>query len=309
MLKLIKRLSINTKLENNTIFQQCLVGLYVIRNLIISDEKVIRRKFKKQFKYDINLSNPVTFTEKIQWLKLYDRNPLLTKCADKYKVGDYISDKIGGEYLVPLYFETKNFRDINPLNIPDNIPVIVKTNHDSLGGIIIKDKSKVNWKTIQSTLNRFLIKNYYYSTQEWEYKNIERRIIVEKLLIDKYDKLPIDCKVLCFNGKVKLISMIKDRDSPTRSCSFYDNNWNKMNIYMSLAFNSEIDFEKPKNLDEIIFLSEILSKEFIHVRVDWLYVNDRFYNGEMTFHTGGGLVPFKPEKWEKILGDYITLPL
>ena len=308
MKKLIIHLYENTGLGNNIVFQKCINACFIVRSVVLSDEKLLKRAFKKSFGYDIDFDNPITFSEKIQWLKLYDRTPLLTQCADKYKVRDFIRDKIGENYLVPLLFETKNPKDINPENIPGDMPVFIKTNHDSSGGIIIKDNSKVNWKNIQSTLSKLLNKSYYYSTQEWEYKNIERRIMVEKLLSDKNDNMPIDCKILCFNGKVKLITMISDSGLPTHSASFYDINWNKKDIKLSSLINSEMNFVKPKNLDKIITLSEVLSKDFIHVRVDWLYVNERFYNGEMTFHTASGLNPFKPKKWEEIIGDYIRLP-
>lgn len=308
MKKLFKHLYENTSLGNTIVYQKSINAYFIIRSLMFSDEKLVKRAFKRKFGYDLDLDNPITFSEKIQWLKLYDRTPLITQCADKYKVREFITNKIGKDYLVPLIFETKEPKDINHNNIPDDISVIIKTNHDSSGGIIIKDKSNVQWRNIQSTLSKLLNNNYYYSTQEWEYKNIEHRIIVEKLLLDKNEKLPIDCKILCFNGKARLISMIKDRGLPTFSSSFYDTNWNKKKIKISQSINSEMDFDKPKNLDNIIALSEILSKDFIHVRVDWLYVNETFYNGEMTFHTAGGLNSFKPKKWEKLLGNYISLP-
>ena len=309
MKKLIIHLYENTGLGNNIVFQKCINACFVVRSWVLSDEKLLKKSFKKSFGYDIDLDNPITFSEKIQWLKLYDRTPMLTQCADKYKVREFIRDKIGEDYLVPLLFETKNPKDINPENIPDDVPVFIKTNHDSSGGIIIRDKSKVDWKMIQSTLSKLLNQNYYYLNQEWEYKHIERRIIIEKLLLDKNGEKIIDCKILCFNGKARLIIMILDVGLPTQSATFYDISWNKKKIKFSPSIYSEMDFVKPKDLDKIITLTEILSEGFIHVRVDWLYVNKRFYNGEMTFHTASGLNPYRPQKWEKILGDYITLPI
>ncbi|OYQ49635.1 hypothetical protein CHX27_01350 [Flavobacterium aurantiibacter] len=145
---------------------------------LLPEEYFLKRRFKQVFGFNPDLKNPKSLSEKIQWLKLNDRTPLHTQCADKFKVREYVKDKVGEQYLVPLVFETKNVADINSNNIPD-YPVAIKANHDSSGVVIVRDKNKENWDAIQKKLQSHLKVNYYYYDKEWPYKNIERRIIVE----------------------------------------------------------------------------------------------------------------------------------
>ncbi|HPP10815.1 MAG TPA: ATP-grasp fold amidoligase family protein [Defluviitoga tunisiensis] len=155
----------------------------VIRYKKLSDEEFIKMKYKKLLDRDLDLKNPKLFTEKIQWLKLNDRKDIYTKCADKYLVRNYIKEKIGEKYLIPLVFVTEDYKDINEDNLPD-YPVIVKTTHDSGGNFIIQYKKNFDFKRLQRVLACKLKNNYYYLNREWEYKNIKPSIIVEKLLKD-----------------------------------------------------------------------------------------------------------------------------
>ena len=171
MKELLKYLYKRTKV-GHFIIQQFIDLHNFYLNRILSEEAFSKRRFRDSFKRDVDLNDPKTLNEKIVWLKLNDRTPEQTICADKYAVRDYIQERIGDEYLVPLYFHTKNANDIVPENMPDH-PFIIKANHDSDGGIMIRDKSNVDWEEVRRSLRERLKKNYYYRSKEWQYKNIE----------------------------------------------------------------------------------------------------------------------------------------
>jgi len=250
------------------------------RFAFVSDEKFINKEFEKNLGFKPNLENPQTFNEKLQWLKLNDRTSLHTICADKYKVRDYVKEKIGEEYLIPLVFETKNPRDIIPEKLPD-YPVIIKTNHDSSGGIIVRDKSQHNWINVQNTLAKFLSINYYYRFKEWQYKNIERRIVVEELLMDKSGTIPFDYKMHYFNGKLMFTQVDIDRQTEHKR-NLYDTDWNLLDVQWVYETGNAV--ERPKLFDKMISLGEVFAKDFCYLRVDFYHVNDKIYFGELTFH-------------------------
>jgi len=287
--------------------------IYYLLLPIIPDKQLVKFKFKHHIGYPINLKNPQTLNEKINWLKLNDRTPLHTQCSDKYLVREFIKDKIGEEYLVPLYFSTKNPKDIIAENIPDT-PSIIKANHDSSGGIFVYDKSKINWDEVQQSFEERLKSNYYLVSREWQYKNIEPRIIVEKLLQDKNGGIPFDYKLHCFNGKVRMISVDMGRGSDQHYRNWYNTNWEREEFRWSSPKEngkstdpSSEDLERPKTLKEMIRLSELLAKAFKYVRVDWYDVDGKLYFGEITFHHDGGFRPILPEIWDKKLGNELKI--
>lgn len=287
--------------------------IYYLLLPIIPDKLLVKLKFKHHIGYPINLKNPQTLNEKINWLKLNDRTPLHTQCSDKYLVRDYIESKIGKEYLVPLYFTTKDSKDIVPENLPDSASII-KANHDSSGGIFVHDKSKINWSEVQRSFNVRLKSNYYLVSREWQYKNIEPRIIVEKLLQDKKGGIPFDYKLHCFNGKVRMISVDMGRGTNQHFRNWYNTNWEREKFKWSSPKEngkstdpSNEDIDKPESLKEMIRLSEILAKPFKYVRIDWYDVDGKLYFGEITFHHDGGFRPIIPEIWDRKLGDELKL--
>lgn len=307
-------MSIIQKVYYNTAFGSFLQKLYAIYNLKISTEKnYLKRRFKKKHGFYPDLNHPKTLNEKIIWLKLNDRTDLHTICADKFKVRDYVGKHIDNKYLVPLYFETKKTEEINSSNLP-NKPFIIKANHDSGGGIIIRDKEKANWSDIQSKLKERLNINYYTKSKEWQYKNIERRIIVEKLLQDKNGNIPFDYKLHCFNGKVRMIQVDMGRDTPNHFRNWYNTSWKREPFTWSSPKEngkstgpSEHDIEKPNTLDLMISLSEKLAKPFSYVRIDWYDLDGELYFGEITFHHDGGNQKIQPFEWDKILGNELIL--
>jgi hypothetical protein len=277
----------------------------VYRFKLLSDSYYISEQYKKKFNVYPDLKHPKTLNEKIQWLKLNERTPLHTMCADKYKVQDYVREKIGDKYLIPLVFETKNVNDICEKNMP-NYPVIIKTNHDSSGGIIIKDRTNHNWEETQRRLRKLLKINYYYPQREWPYKNIERRIIVERLLIAENGGIPFDYKVHCFNGKPQFIQVDLDRMGE-HSRNLFTPLWEKMEVGLEYPLGEGV--KKPIHLDKLLQLASELAKEFTYARVDLYAIHDEIYFGEITFHPGGGLENFSPSEWDLKFGNKLKLPL
>lgn len=271
---------------------------------LISDVSKVRKEFIINLGYNPNLKDPKTFNEKCQWFKLNDRTPLHTLCADKFKVREYIKDLIGEQYLVPLLFQTKNIREINEKTIPD-FPVIVKTNHASSGGIIIKTKKDVNWVRVQNTLGHQLSINYYYRFKEWQYKNIERRIIVEKLLLDDQGNIPNDYKLYFFNGEFEFIQVDMGKLENKWRRNIYDKDWNLMDFIIKRENGDAVP--KPEILDKMIELGKKLAKPFSFVRVDFYYINNILYFGELTFHPNSGHSMFEPKSYDLFYGEKLKL--
>ena len=275
----------------------------------------IKKRFKKNFGYELNLEYPKSLNEKINWLKINYWNPSSTQLADKYAVREYIKERIGEEYLVPLLFNTKNPKEIIPKNLPD-FPCIIKTNHDSSGGIIIRDTNgKHNWSEIQNKLRSNMSQNYYWDGRELPYKNIKPRIIVEKLLFDDEGKLPEDYKVHCFNGRVRMINVDTGRGTPNHHRNWYNKEWKREPYKWSSELGenkftdpSEKDINAPELLQEMIRLSEKLVSGFPYIRADWYIVKNKLFFGELTFHHNGGNRPIYPIAWDQRLGEQLKLP-
>ncbi len=276
---------------------------YYLRYLFITDDKYVSYKFKKYFGYKLDLDNPKTLNEKIQWLKINDRSNLHTICADKFLVRDYVKDKIGEKYLIPLVFETFNAIDINKEALPA-YPVVVKVNH-SRGVFLIKNKQDINYKEIQNKLKDELNNNFYYRTREWQYKNIRPRILVEKMLLDDKNEIPYDYKFICMNGEIKFIQVDMDRFLEHKK-SLYNIYWEKQTFGWNYPIGDDV--KKPKMLNKMLELAKTLAKDFIFVRVDFYISNNQIFFGELTFHPAGGFGKFDPFSIDKVLGDKLQLP-
>lgn len=252
----------------------------------------------------LNLKNPSTFSEKITWLKLYDRTDLHTVCADKVLVKKYVSDKIGEDYIIPTVQVLSSVDDLEITNLP-NYPIVIKTNHDSGTCSIVKDKAHCDLEAIKLSMMKSLNRNYYWSGREWQYKNIKRKILVEKMLIS-CDNMEIkDYKVLVFGAEAKYIQVDVDR-STNHTRNIYNTQWELQNVeYCYPKCNNII--EKPSSLSKMLKLSEDLAQPFSFARVDWYDVNGRLFFGEITFHPESGFGNFYPESWDKKLGNYIKI--
>lgn len=268
----------------------------------ISDEEFIKQFYRNAFEKELNLENPVTFNEKLNWLKLNYKNKVATKCADKYEVRQYIKDKGYEDILNDLIdvYEDVNEIDINKL--PDKC--VLKGTHGSGWNLIIDDKNKVNWKPWKLIMKSWIKQNFYYYGREWVYKDIKPRIICEKYLQDSKGEL-LDYKFLCFNGEPKLIQVDIDRfQGHTRN--IYDLDWNLTPIEI-LYKRSDKLIKQPDNLSRMIDISREISKDFPHVRVDFYEVDGRLYFGELTFYHESGTGKFNLEKYEQLLGNWLDI--
>lgn len=272
----------------------------------IPDHQYLTLLGKLRLGTKINIDNPQTFSEKLQWLKLYDRNPEYIKMVDKYEVKKYISNLIGKEYIIPTLGIYNSFDEIDFDSLPKQF--VMKCTHDSGGNIICTDKEKLDYKYARKKMNKCLKRNYYNYNKEWPYKNIKPRIIIEKYMKDEKQNELKDYKFMCFNGKVKCSFVCSDRyENGGLKVDFYDLQWKKMPFQRHYP-NSNKDIPKPKNYELMINLAEKLSKDIPFVRVDFYEIDEKVYFGELTFFPGSGFEKFTPEKYDKILGDMLELP-
>ena len=255
----------------------------------------------------LHLDAPQTFNEKLQWLKLYDRKPEYTMMVDKYRVREYIAQKIGAEYLIPLLGVWDSPDEIDFAALPEQF--VLKCNHNSgLGMCICKDKSTLDLRKVRRELRKGLRQDYYLPGREWPYKDVPRKIIAEKYMVDTDggDELS-DYKVLCFNGVPKLIEVHKGRFGNQHTQDFYDANWDKTAFNQPDMPTSDEVMVKPVFMDEMLALSQVLSQGIPHVRVDWYYANHRLFFGELTFFDGSGFDPFDGEQ-DLEIGSWLALP-
>jgi len=272
----------------------------------LSDKTYLKLTYYSKFKKKLNLENPQSFNEKLQWLKLYDRKPEYTKLADKYSVRSYIKEVISDEILIPLLGVYDKFDDINFDRLPDRF--VIKCTHDSGGVIIYNDRNKLDINETRKKVNKLLRRNYYYQSREYCYKNIKPRIIIEQNINPYNDRALIDYKLMCFNGKVKCSFVCIDRRSITGlKVDIYDEKWNIIPVKRHCP-NSGVLTPRPKSYNKMVEYAEILSRNIPFLRVDFYEVNGKPYFGEITFYPGSGFIGFIPEQYDYILGDWIKLP-
>ena len=273
---------------------------------LLNDKTFLKLKYRIYFNKKLNIKNPQTFNEKLQWLKLYDHNPKYIKMVDKYEVRDYIKKMIGKKYLIPLIGRYNNFEEINFEKLPSKF--VIKCTHDSGGIVICKDKTKIDIKKIRKKINKSLKTNYYYSGREWPYKNIKPKILIEKYMEDNATNELIDYKIMCFNGKAKMLFTCSERFSNEElKVTFFDLDWNKMPFERHYKA-SEKEINKPLNYDKMIKFSEKLTKNIPFVRVDWYEINGKLYFGELTFYPGSGFEEFNSIEWDYKIGRLLKLP-
>lgn len=283
----------------------------------MSDEKYLKKMFLVNLGYTLNLDNPVTFNEKLQWLKVNDRKPEYTMMVDKYRVRDYIAEQIGEEYLIPLLGVWDSPEDIDFASLPDQF--VLKCNHNSgLGMCICKDKSKLNVSKVKKELWKGLRQNYYLTGREWPYKDVPRKIICEKYMedsdqkqIDVYNSKPsigelTDYKFFCFEGKPLYCQVISDRRE-RETIDFYDLYWNRMPFLRENIPNANKKHKKPICLDKMIQFAETLSKQTKFVRIDFYEIAGKLYFGEITFYPASGFKKLEPDEWNYKFGEHIKL--
>lgn len=273
----------------------------------INDETYLKIAFRITMGKKLDLNNPKTFSEKIQWLKLYDRNPLYTKLVDKDDVKKYVADIIGYEYVIPTLGVWNKFDDIEFDKLPDQF--VLKCTHDSGGVVICKDKLKFDKESARKKINMCLKHSFYWGQREWPYKNVKHCIIAEKYMEDKRTHDLRDYKFFAFDGKVHALFVATERheDREETKFDFFDEKYNHLNFTNGHP-NADIVPEKPRTFNTMIELAEKLSKGIPQVRVDFYEVNGKTYFGEMTFSHWSGMIPFNPEIWDYKFGEWIRLP-
>lgn len=282
---------------------------FTIRNpetCILSDRAFIKKIYYARMGKNIDLKNPKTFCEKENWLKLYDRKPEYTMMADKYAVREYISNKIGEEYLVPLLGVWDKAEDIDFEKLPSKF--VLKCNHNS-DVIICLDKSMLDIEKTREKLNKQLKQDYYTHKREWPYKDIDRKIICEKYMENTNDDQLVDYKIFCFNGIPRFTMVNSNRfGAGLINVDMYDMDWKHMDMQDGHYPNAGDVFGKPECFEEMCQISKKLSENIPFIRVDFNYWDRKLYFGELTFFHSAGLESFMPEEWDLILGNWLKLP-
>ena len=284
---------------------------------LFSDESYLRYKFYLSMGYKLNLDNPRTFSEKLQWLKIHNRKPEYTTMVDKHAVKDYVTNKIGAKYIIPTIGVWDNVEDIDWDSLPNQF--VLKTTHGGGGGGVVVCKNKATLdkqKTIKS-LKSSLSQDIYKNLREWPYKNVPKRIIAEQYMTDGSSKDLPDYKFFCFDGEPKYCQVIRDRHTK-ETIDFYDMEWNHMpfiglnpvvsNCQTLVVSNGKTPVAKPMHLDKMIEICQKLSKDIPFSRIDLYVINDKEYFGEITFYPASGMGTFTPDEWNYRLGDLLNLP-
>ena len=270
------------------------------------DDKWLKKKYKCVFNKELNLDNPSTFNEKLQWLKLHDRKPIYSSMVDKYEAKNYVSNIIGEEYIIPTLGVWENVDDIDFSLLPERF--VLKCTHNSgVGLCICKDKNKLDVKKAKKGLNKGLKQNYYLSGREWPYKNVKPRIIAEKYLEDKTGSL-IDYKFFCFDGYVDNVMVCLERESGNPKFYFFDQEWNLLRINIRGKEAPEgFTIPKPKCMDKMFDIASKLSKGLKFNRVDLYECDEKIYFGELTFFPDSGFDKNLLQETDKYLGSLIKL--
>lgn len=273
---------------------------------VLNKKLVTKIMFNHNMGYKLNLKNPKTLNEKIQWLKLYEFNDLITQCADKLLVRKYV-ENLGLKRILPeLIGAYQDSSEINFDELPDKY--VLKCNHGAGYNILVMDRNNVNFNECKVKLNKWLKEDYWRKAAEFQYKNIHKMILCEKFIEEFEDKAPLDYKIHCFNGEPKVILVCSDRDGVNHpKYAYYDLNWNKLNYSVLFEGEDDIDYPKPKHFDEMIEISKTLAKPFKFVRVDLYDTDTKVYFGELTFTPAGGIDTDLPYKADLEMGEMINL--
>jgi len=270
------------------------------------DKLYLKCIYHTHFGKKLDLDNPKEYNEKLHYLKLVQKNPEYIKMVDKYEAKQYVAERIGEEYIVPLLGVWDSFDKIDFDSLPQQF--VLKCNHDSNSYVICRDKSEFDYDFAKKRLSRCLKRNFYYLGREWVYKEIKPLIIAEAYIEDeKYGELR-DYKFFTFGGKPKLLHVVFNRQNKDEETygDFFDMDYNHLELRMGHN-NAPVPPEKPENFELMKKFAEILSKGTKHLRVDFYEVNGKLYFGELTFYQDGGMGIIEPEKYNRILGDWINI--
>jgi glycosyltransferase len=275
-----------------------------ISPLIKDDEMYLRIVYYLETKKKLNLNPPVSFNEKMQWLKLHCKDETYTDLVDKATVKEYISQCIGDKYLIPTLGVYNTVEDIDFELLP--IQFVLKCTHDSGGLVICKNKQTLNIAAVRKKMKKSLKTNFYMRGREYPYKNVQPRIIAEKYMDDNSGTGLIDYKIYCFGGIPQFLLVVSNR-AICAYFDYYDLDFNHL-PFMWGGVNSPYKIQRPEKLDEMLFLAQKIAKDSIQMRVDFYEVQGNVYFGEITFFDGAGFTPFEPMEWDEKIGKLLSLP-
>ncbi len=298
---------------------------------IFSDRTYLKMLYRVQMGEKLNLDNPQTYNEKLQWLKLHNRKPEYTQLVDKANFKKYIANTLGEQYVIPSIGVYDKFDDINFETLPKQF--VIKCTHDSGGLVVCRDKDTLNIKQARKRINKSLKRNYFYLGREWPYKDIKPRILIEQFISTESSDIDIkglksvdtdtlqkkygllDYKFMCFNGEVKAlfldIGVVTGSEGHAHDYyrSVYDRNWVEMDCKETRE-HYPIPIDRPIFYDEMVAIAEKLSAGHPHIRVDLYHINGQIYVGELTFYHGSGIGNyFTPKEWDYKFGEWIKLPV
>ena len=274
---------------------------------LFSDRKYLELLFPMRVGYKLNLDNPQTYNEKLQWLKLHDRRPEYTKMVDKVEAKKYVANIIGEEHIIPTLAIYEKVEDIDFDVLPNQF--VLKCTHDSGGIVVCRDKSKLDKEVALANLKKGLSRNYYYQKREWPYKDVKPRIIAEQYMEDESGELK-DYKFFCFYGEPKAMFIASDRfdDTQETKFDFFDMDFNHL-PFTNGHPNATKAIEKPRGFEEMKNLTKKLSAGIPHARIDFYDIKGKIYFGEITFFHWSGMKPFEPKEWDYKFGEWIKLPI
>lgn len=292
------------KIVKNPLYSVTVLNSFHLLNWM-PDRLFLKLRYRAYMGTRLRLRDPQLFTEKLQWLKLFNRNPEYTKLVDKYELRQYVKEEFGEQYLISLLGVWDNADDVDFSELPEQF--VLKCTHDSGGLVICKDKNTLNIAEARKKIKKCLKHNYFWSCREYPYKDVKPRVICEKYMTDDGGEELKDYKVFCFNGEPKYVLVDYDRAYGHKR-NIYDTDWKYMSFVMNKYYpDPNVTFDRPAVLDEILDISRRVSKDIPFVRVDFYIVDNNAYIGEVTFFPGTGLLIFEPPEYDAILGGYLRL--
>ncbi len=276
----------------------------------IPDNEYLKIQYYLKLHRKLHLDTPKTMNEKLQWLKIHDRNPVYSELVDKYKVRSHIEKIVGKEVLLPLLGVWDKPEDICFKKLPNQF--VLKSNHDSGGVVLCKDKTSLDFRAVIKKLNRKMHRNYYWGNREWPYKNVQRLVLAEEYIQDNYEESTLtDYKFYCFNGKPDFVLACVDRKPGYANFIFFDRNWNKMNYNFQTDEEEKRIVPKPINLEIMFEMAEKIAK-YVNspfLRVDLYNSQGKVYFGEITFYPHSGMDGTIKTEIDNMLGEKIKLPI
>lgn len=269
------------------------------------DKLYLKLMYRSQLGEKLNLKEPKTLNEKLQWIKLYDRKPEYTKMVDKYAARAYIAEKAGADYLVPLVGGPwDSFEEIDFDKLPEQF--VLKCTHDSGGVVICKDKATFDREKAREKITRSLKRDYYLTSREWPYKDVPRKIVAEAFLVDESGIELKDYKIFCFNGRAEYVEVDFNRHIEHK-LNPYDFDWNPLNFCDKSKNDYGANIPKPMRLEDMRRIAEKISADFPFLRVDFYSIYDKIYIGELTLFPGSGFIQFEPRSMDLKYGKMLDL--